>query len=204
MTACKNLDTLLESVESAASNAVDSIVSTITNSPTAGTAAGIGAKISSAINTVKAEAEEAIAAAKGAVANFEKTLMEFAAEAQAQIADLQQQMIGATQEVIAQLQAQIDGIKADIASKIPAWMQKSPEELLQDVISGICDPDVDGMVVPEEGTAKKIVPATAPATNPGPSPVETFAAPAKPPINTNPIVPDPDPNAVDPETGVTP
>jgi hypothetical protein len=196
MSACKNLDNLLESVESAASKAVDGIVGTITNNPTAGTAAAIGAKISSAINTVKAEAEEAIAAAKGAVANFEKTLMEFAEEAQAQIADIQQQMIGATQEVIAQLQAQIDEIKAEIDSKIPAWMHKTPEELLQDVISGICDPNVDGMVVPEEGTAKTIQPATAPSINPGPSPIETFAAPAKPPINTNPIIPDP-------ETGVT-
>jgi hypothetical protein len=83
-------------------------------------------------------------------------------------------------------------------------MHKSPEELLQDVISGICDPDVDGMVVPEEGTAKKIVPAAAPATNPATTEVQTFAAPSKPPLNTNPIVPDPDPNAVDPETGVTP
>lgn len=204
MSACKNLDNLLESVESAASNAVDGIVSTITGSPTAGTAASIGAKISSAINTVKAEAESALETAKGAVAKFEQTLMEFAEDVQNQIEDLQQQMIGKTEEVIAQLQAEIDDLKAAVEAKIPAWMHKTPEELLQDVISGVCDPDVDGMVVPEEGTAKKVQPATAPATNPGPTAVETFAVPAKPPLNTNPIVPDPDPNAVDPETGVTP
>lgn len=204
MSACKNFDDLLESVESKASKALDGIVSTITNSPTAGTAAAIGAKISSAINTVKTEAEAAIAAAKGAVAKFEQTLTEFAAEVQGKIAELQQRMIDATEELKAELQAEIDELTAELGAKIPAWMQKSPEELLQDIISGICDPDVDGMVVPEEGTAKKIVPAAAPATNPATTQVQTFAAPAKPPLNTNPIVPDPDPNAVDPETGVTP
>jgi hypothetical protein len=197
MSACKNLDSLVDSVSSAASAAVDGIVNTITNSPTSGTAASIGAKISSAINTVKSEASSALESAKGAVATFEQTLMEFAEETQAQIAALEQQMIGAADEVIAELRSEIEGLKSSVEAMLPSWMHKSPEELLQDAISGICDPAVDGLVVPNEGTAKKIQPSVPPTTNPAATEVQTFAAPSKPPLNINPI-------QVDPETGVTP
>lgn len=209
--ACPGLGDLADKVTSAAGRAVDSIVSSISSTPTAGTAGSVGAKISSAIETVKAEAEELMAKAKGTVAEIEQTLQEYAMEIQGQIEELQanieqwmielQTAVGAYRD---QLLAWIDQAEAGIASKIeelkaamPAWLQKSPEELLQDVINGICDPEVAELGKPTEGEAKKMVPSEAPAVNPAGTEVETFAAPSKPPIQANPII-------VDPITGVTP
>lgn len=203
--ACPGLGELVDKVTSAANRAVDAIVSTITNTPTSGTAGSVGAKISSAIATVKAEAEELMAKAKGAVAEIEQTLQEFAMQIQGQIEELQanieQWMIElqtAVGEYREQLLAWIAEAEAGIASKIeelkeamPAWLQKSPQELLQDVIDGICDPEVSELGKPNEGEAKKMVPSEAPAVNPAGTEVETFAAPSKPPIQTNPIKVDP-------------
>lgn len=188
MTACKNLDQLQDSVTSGAARAVDSIVATIPGAPTSGTAAAIASKISSAISTVKAEAESALETAKGAAATIESTLQEYAEQVQAQIEALEAAMIGATEEIIAQLQQQIENLKGEVQKVIPSWMNKTPEELLLDAKMGICDPQVDGLVKPQEGEAKKIAPAAAPSKNPGPTQVETFAAPTKPPLATNPIV----------------
>lgn len=187
MSSCQTLDQLQDTVTSAASRAVDSIVGTIPGAPTSGTAASIGAKISSAIDTVKAEAESAIATAKGAVAEIEQTVQEFAEQTQAQIDDLIAQMEGAVDEVVAGLEQQIENLKGEVQKVIPAWMNKTPEELLADVKNNICDPEVNGLVKPTEGEAKKMVPAAVPAENPGKSVVEVFALPPKPPINPNPI-----------------
>lgn len=213
--ACPGLGDLADKVTSAANRAVDAILDSIPSLPTSGTAGGIAAKISSAVEGVKAEAEELMAKAKGAVAEIEQTLQEFAMEIQGQIeqlqANIEQWMIEletAVGEYREQLLAWIAEAEAGIASKIeelkdamPAWLQKSPEELLQDVIDGICDPQVAELGKPNEGEAKKMVPSEAPAENPASTEVETFAAPSKPPIQTNPIK---DPLWIDPETGVTP
>lgn len=188
MTACKNLDQLQDSVTSGAARAVDSIVATIPGAPTSGTAAAIGAKISSAISTVKAEAESALAAAKGAAATIESTLQEYAEQVQQQIEVLQAAMIGASEEVIEQLKQQIENLKGEVQEVIPSWMNKTPDQLLNDAKNGICDPQVDGVVKPAEGEGKKIKPATPPAVNPAPTQVETYAAPSKPPLMTNPII----------------
>lgn len=187
MSSCESFDLLQDKVTSAAGRAVDGIVGSIPGAPTSGTAASIGAKISSAVSAVKAEAESALETAKGAVAEFEQTLQEFAEETQAKIDDLVAQMQGATQEVIAELEQQIENLKGKVQDAIPAWMNKTPEELLLDAKNGICDPKINGLVAPKEGSAKKMVPAVAPAVDPGPTEVEVFAAPPKPPINQNPI-----------------
>jgi F0F1-type ATP synthase membrane subunit b/b' len=186
--ACPGLGALTDKVTSAANRQIDSIVSTITNTPTAGTAAGIGSKISSAVSAAKAEAESVIEKAKGTVGEIEQTLQEFAQETQAKIEYLQAQLEGAIGEAREQILQQIENAKAALAEVIPPWLQKSPEELLQDVVNRVCDPDVNGLVKPTEGVAKKAVPSVAPAENPASTAVETFAAPARPPIQKNPIV----------------
>lgn len=207
--ACPNLAELIDNVTSAANRLVDSIVGTITDSPTSGTAAAIGAKITAAVSAVKAEAEELMEKAKGAVAEIEQTLQDFAVEIQGQIEELQAnieqwlvELETAVGEYRERLLAWIAEAEAGIAAKIeelkdamPAWLQKSPQELLQDVIDGICDPDVSDLGKPTEGEAKKMSPSPAPAVNPAGTEVETFAAPTKPPIQPNPIII---------ETGVTP
>lgn len=186
--ACPGLGDLVDKVTSAAGRQIDSIVSTITDSPTAGTASGIGAKISAAVSAAKAEAESVIEKAKGAVGEIEQTLQEFAQETQAKIEDLQAQLEGAVGEVREQILQEIENAKAALAEVIPPWLQKSPEELLSDVVNRVCDPDVSELVKPTEGVAKKAVPSVAPAENPSTTAVEVFAAPSKPPIQVNPIV----------------
>lgn len=209
--ACPGLGELADKVTSAANRLVDSIVDSIPDAPTSGTAGGIAAKISSAVSSVKAEAEEMMEAAKGAVAEIQQTLQEFAMEIQGQIeqfqAQIEQWMIEletAVGEARDQLLAQIAEAEGAIQDKIaelqaalPAWLQKSPQELLDDVINGICDPDVSELGKPVEGTAKKVVPSEAPTVNPAATEVQVFVPPAKPPLQPNPI-------QVDPETGVTP
>jgi F0F1-type ATP synthase membrane subunit b/b' len=214
--ACPGLGDLVDKVTSAAGRAVDSIVSSITNSPTAGTAGGIAAKISASVSAVKAEAEALMEKAKGAVAEVEQTLQEFAMEVQGRIEELQanieqwmielQTAVGEIRDQllakIAEAEGFIDDKIEELRAALPAWLNKSPEELLNDVINGICDPDVSELGKPTEGTAKKMVPSEAPAVNPAGTEVEVFVPPAKPPLQVNPIVPDP--LYIDPETGVTP
>lgn len=214
--ACPGLGELVDKVTSAANRAVDSIVSSITNSPTAGTAGGIAAKIGAAVSAVKAEAEELMEKAKGAVAEIEQTLQEFAAEIQGQIEEYQAQIqqwlveletaVGEAREELLRKIAEAEGFIqdqiAELQAALPAWLNKSPQELLDDVINGICDPEVSELGKPDEGTAKKMVPSEAPTTNPAGTEVEVFVPPAKPPLQVNPIVPDP--LYIDPETGVTP
>lgn len=213
---CPGLDELYDKVTSAAGRAVDSILSSIPGSPTSGTAGAIGAKISAAVAAVKGEAEELMAKAKGAVAEIEQTLQEFAASVQNKVEEYQAQIeqwtieletaVGEARERLIQ---QIADAEAGIASKVeelkaamPAWMNKSPQELLDDVVNGICDPEVSELGKPSEGTAKKMVPSEAPTTNPAGTEVEVFVPPAKPPLQVNPIKVDP--LYIDPETGVTP
>jgi F0F1-type ATP synthase membrane subunit b/b' len=209
--ACPGLGELVDKVTSAANRAVDSIVSTITDSPTAGTAGGIAAKISAAVSAVTAEAEELMETAKGAVAEIEQTLQDFAMEVQGKIEEFQAQIegwmveletaVGEAREELLRKIAEAEGFIqdqiAELQAALPAWLQKSPQELLDDVINGICDPDVSELGKPVEGTAKKVVPSEAPTANPAATEVEVFVPPAKPPLQTNPI-------QVDPETGVTP
>ena len=209
--ACPGLGELVDKVTSAANRAVDSIVSTITNSPTAGTAGGIAAKISAAVSAVTAEAEELMETAKGAVAEIEQTLQDFAMEVQGKIEEFQAQIegwmveletaVGETREELLRKIAEAEGFIqdqiAELQAALPAWLQKSPQELLDDVINGICDPDVSELGKPVEGTAKKVVPSEAPTVNPAATEVQVFVPPAKPPLQPNPI-------QVDPETGVTP
>ncbi|MNN43946.1 hypothetical protein D3C81_1582120 [compost metagenome] len=125
-------------------------------------------------------------------------------ELQAQIDQWMIELETAVGEIRDQLLAQIAEAEGFISDKIeelravlPAWLNKSPQELLDDVINGICDPEVSELGKPTEGTAKKFVPSEAPAVNPAGTEVEVFVPPAKPPLQTNPIV-------IDPETGVTP
>lgn len=185
--ACPGLGDLADQATSAAGRAVDSLVSSITNSPTSGSVSSIASKIGSAIDTVKAEAEQQIENVKGAVAEIEQTLQEFAEETQALIEDLEQQLVGAIGEVREQLLQQIENAKAALAEVIPPWLQKTPDELLQDVVNRVCDPKVNGLGKPTEGVAKKMIPATPPAENPAGTAVEVFTPPAKPPLQTNPI-----------------
>lgn len=203
--ACPGLDELYDKVTSAAGRAVDSILSSIPGSPTSGTAGSIGAKISAAVAAVKGEAEELMASAKGAVAEIEQTLQEFAGEIQSQIEEFQAQIdqwtieletaVGEAREILLQ---KIADAEAGISSKVeelkeamPAWLNKSPQELLDDVVNGICDPEVSELGKPDVGTAKKMIPSEAPTANPAGTEVEVFTPPAKPPLQVNPIIPDP-------------
>ena len=214
--ACPGLGELADKVTSAANRLVDSIVDSIPGAPTSGTAGGIAAKIGSAVSAVKAEAEELMASAKGAVAEIEQTLQEFAMEIQGRIEEFQAQIdqwlvelesaVGEAREELLRKIAEAEGFIqdsiAELQEALPAWLNKSPQELLDDVVNGICDPTVSDLGKPVEGTAKKVVPSVAPTENPAATEVQVFVPPAKPPLQTNPIIPDP--LAIDPETGVTP
>lgn len=187
-TPCPVMDELTDEVTSAANRAVDAIASSIPGAPTSGTAAGIAAKISSAIATVKAEAEQVIEDAKGLAAEIEETFMEYVTAAQNQIAELEAALEEAIGEIREQILQEIEDIKAGIQEVIPAWLNKTPDELLNDAIIGVCDPEVYGLGKPAEGTAKKVIPSETPTENPGATAVEVFAVPPKPPIVDNPIV----------------
>lgn len=187
-TPCPVLEELNEEVTSAANRAVDAITSSIPSSPTSGTAAGIGAKISSAVSTVKAEAEQIIEDAKGMAAEIEETFMEYVTTAQNKIAELEAALEEATGELREWILQQIEETKAGIQEIIPAWLNKTPDELLNDAAAGICDPEVYGLGKPAEGTAKKVIPSETPTVNPGSTAVEVFAVPEKPPIVDNPII----------------
>ena len=185
---CPVLSVLNDAVTSAANRAVDAITGSIPADPTSGTAAGIAAKISSAVNTVKAEAEELMSKVKGAAGEIEETFMEFVTTTQNKIAEIEKAIETATEEMKELLLQEIEDLKGAIQEVIPAWMNKTPDELLQDAIDGLCDPEMYGLGKPSEGTAKAVIPSEAPVENPGPSEVEVFSAPSRPPININPIV----------------
>lgn len=195
-TPCPVLDQLTDEVTSAANRAVESITSSIPSDPTSGTATGIAAKIASAVSTVKAEAEQVIEDAKGLAAEIEETFMEYVTTAQNKIAELEAALEEATGELREWILQQIEETKAGIQEIIPAWLNKTPDELLNDAIAGVCDPEVYGLGKPAEGTAKKVIPSETPTVNPGSTEVEVFAVPDKPPVDSNPIV-------INPETGVT-
>ncbi|UOL48755.1 hypothetical protein [Pseudomonas phage Astolliot] len=211
VSACPALGELYDKVTSAAGRLVDSIIGTIPPDPTSGTAGGIAAKISAAVSAVKGEAEELMAKAKGAVAEINQTLQDLATDIQNKINGLEAQIdqwqieletaVGEARDKllaqIAEAQNSITESIQELADKIPSWLKKSPQELLNDVISGICDPEVKDLGVPEEGTAKTMVPSQPPTENPADTPVEVFVPPARPPFIPNPLY-------IDPETGVTP